>query len=685
MTNIITVDTGGTFTDVAVYNAENGSVSYGKSLTEYDSLVESVLSSIGKLGVSLDATLLLKHGTTHVINTLIQRTGARTALITTSGFRDMLEIGRGNRPVPFALGYRRDTPLVPRDFRYEVRERINASGEILVPLALSELKVIAEQLRQARVEAVAISFLNSYLNPAHEVAAMQMLRELLPEVYVMCGSTLSREWFEYERTSTAVANAYVGARLGHYIRQFDSRLRERNFTGQLYMMGSNGGVLSVQRTLEQPITLVESGPVGGCIGAAAYAKALNIPKMIAFDMGGTTAKCALVQNGEFDIQPIYYAGGYDYGFPLRIPVLDIVEVGAGGGSIASVDAYGSLSVGPRSAGSEPGPVAFRRGGVEPTVTDANVVLGRIGTGRFLEGSLELDQAAAQQAIREYVAKPLGYDAHTDVDRAAQGILDLATTHMCSAIKEITTERGHDVWDCTLFVFGGGGPLFASSLARSMRISSVVVPPNPGNFCTVGMLLSGARIDLSRTLLIQNITAADDILPRVFRQLEDEARQAMREELGISELVFDRTLEMRYRGQKHTIKVQFTPGGSADDLQRDFVFNYSQQFGQGMPRNPVEIVGVRLGVEAETPRPVLKNLSSFDPSAGRMEPSGFRSIYVSVSAGRIDVPIWDRRTLVEGQIINGPAIIEEFGSTTFLSVGDRATVGEYGELRIFFEN
>lgn len=680
MTKIITIDTGGTFTDVAAYDVQEGSVSYGKNLTDYGQMVDSALASLANMDATFSETMLIKHGTTHVINTLIQRTGARTALVTTRGFRDSLEIGRGNRPVPFSLDYRREPPLVPRGLRYEVDERIDAEGRVLVSLDIQGLHALCKQLEQAKVEAVAVSFLNSYANPVHENEAMAILRDKLPGAYVTCGSRLTREWFEYERTSTAVANAYVGSHMSRYIRQFDASLKSHGFRGALYMMGSSGGVMSVRRTLQQPIAMVESGPVAGCIGAAAYARALGLPRVIAFDMGGTTAKCALVRDGEFEIQPIYYVGGYDRGFPLKTPVLDIVEVGAGGGSIASVDEYGRLAVGPRSAGSVPGPVAFGRGGKEPTVTDANLALGRIGGGRFLNGNLHLDISAARRAIQDCVASPLGFGADAGVDRAAQGVLDLATTRMCSAVKEITIERGHDVRDYVLLAFGGGGPLFASALARSMGIASVVVPPNPGNFCAVGMLLAGARIDLSRTVLVQDIKDAATALEAAFRSLEDEAQVVVREDLGVTELMFKRTVEMRYRGQKHTVRISFTPGQGHGELQREFEKSYAQNFGQAMPRNALEIIGVRLGVEAKTPSPMLSHLAK-NEGVSDPEPASMRNIYVSPHLGRITVPVWDKKTLSQGNRVDGPAVIEEFSSTTYLQPGDRAVVGTFGELHI----
>jgi N-methylhydantoinase A/oxoprolinase/acetone carboxylase beta subunit/N-methylhydantoinase B/oxoprolinase/acetone carboxylase alpha subunit len=674
---LIATDTGGTFTDVAVYDREAQKVTYGKTLTNYADLIDGVLDGLSTTDAKLDDALLFKHGTTHVINTFIQRSGARTALVATRGFADMIEIGRGNRPVPFALEYMRDAPLIERPDRFEVDERIDAAGKVLRPLDREEIRRLARRLRETEFGGIAVSFINAYANPSHEEQAVAILREELPGVYVTSGTILTREWFEYERSSTAAANAYVGSRMAAYADTFGRRLSDAGFRGTFYMMGSNGGVLSQSRAVEQPVALVESGPIGGCIGAAAYARALGLPRVIAFDMGGTTAKCALVQDGKFEVQPAYYVGGYDRGFPLKTPVLDIVEVGAGGGSIARVD-NGRLMVGPQSAGSEPGPVAFGKGGTEPTVTDANLVLGRISGGSFLQGRLKLDRDAAVAAVRDRVAAPLGYDGNDGVDLAAQGILDLAAATMSAAIKEITIERGHDVREFTLFPFGGGGPLFASVLARQLGIPRIVVPPHPGNFSTLGMLTAGARIDLSRMIVAE---AAGDVLAKIgaaFSELESEARETMGRDLAGSEIRFERALEMRYRGQKHTVRIPFDAGSSLDAIREAFQTEYRSRYGHANPDNPIEVLEARLGTEADVPAPDLLRLADADGAAAS---ASYREVYFPAPHGRVTVPVWRRDTLRPGAQVEGPAVIEEFSSTTVLMPGDRAVIGRFGEIAV----
>jgi len=465
-----------------------------------------------------------------------------------------------------------------------------------------------------------------------------------------------------------------------YLQSFDEKLGTEGFRGKLYMMGSNGGVMSVERTIEQPISLVESGPIGGCIGAAAYARALERSRMIAFDMGGTTAKCALVQDGRFDVQPIYYVGGYEYGFPLKTPVLDIVEVGTGGGSIAHVDMQGQLTVGPRSAGSEPGPVAFGRGGLEPTVTDANVALGRIGTGAFVGGKLKLDRTAAVKTISQKIAEPLGYAGSDATDIAAQGILSLACGAMKGAIKEITIERGVDVREFSLFVFGGGGPLFGTALARDLGIPEVIVPPYPGNFSTLGMLMAGARIDLVQTYLaeVNGISLAQ--VDSAFQDLESEARTMMKEDLGTTDVAFEYWLELRYQGQNHTVRTPYVKASGEESVLRMFSRTYLARFGHINERCEPEIVALRLGACAEIPSPELEGLAT----AGVAEtpsPSSRRSVYFPLPCGRCDVDVWSRSELPVGFEVAGPAIIEEFSSTCVLMPGDRARVGALGEIII----
>ncbi len=678
MRYLIAADTGGTFTDLAVHDTQTNETRYGKTLTNYDDLVAGVVEGLADTGAAVAEARLLKHGTTHVINILLQRHGARTALVTTCGFRDVLEIGRGNRSIPFDLNYRRQPLLVPRDLRLEVDERIDGSGAIVTPLDMAGLAALVPLLRDAGAEAIAVSFLNAYRNPVHEFAARDFLRRELPGVFVTAGCEATREWSEYERTSTACANAFVGAQMANYIGDFGERLALQDFGGQLYMMASGGGVMSTNQALGQPIAMVESGPVGGCIGACAYAGALGMGRMIAFDMGGTTAKCALIEDGRFEVQSSYFVGGYDYGFPIRTPVLDIVEVGAGGGSIAWIDDNGRMKVGPRSAGSDPGPVAFGRGGGEPTVTDANVVLGRIGSDSFLNGRLSLDRAAAAAAIEHRLGDRLGFPGPAGVDHLAQGILDIATVTMTSAIKEVSTERGRDVRDYDLFVFGGGGPMFAVDLARSLGIRRVVVPPNPGAFSSFGMLMAEARQDASRTFLQPVDDAAPPLMGEAFAAMEEELREGMAGQFDIARLAFDYEADMRYRGQSHTVRVRFAMPASVADIAAAFDATYRKRYGHANPVFPVEFLTLHLIGRVPTARPELSGAAAV---GGESVPHGRRPVYFRTAQRRVETPVYRRDDLAVGQALSGPAVIEEYSATTIIGIGDSLSVGAFGELRI----
>jgi len=682
MTVLVGSDIGGTFTDVVGYDAERGTVVYGKELTNRADLAASVLDCLAGIEVEPSAIDVLKHGTTHVINTLLERRGARTALVTTQGFRDLLEIGRAGRPVAFRLDYDRPKPLVEREMRFEVAERVGADGSIVDPIDVRELDDIAAQLQAAGVEAVAVSFLNSFVNPEHEILATERLRFALPEVYVTSGSELSREWFEYERTSTAAANAYIGPTATQYVDRFQRRLDDAEFSERFYLMASNGGVLTVDQTKRSPIALVESGPIGGCVGASVFAERLGIERVIAFDMGGTTAKCALVESGQFNVQPTYYVGGYDYGFPLRTPVLDIVEVGTGGGSIAHVLGE-RLLVGPRSAGSEPGPVCFRRGGVEPTVTDANVVLDRISGNQFLRGALPLDGDGARAAVDSRVGGPLGYTPGADTDTVAAGILALANAQMATAIKEITIERGRDVRDFVLFAFGGGGPMHAVDLARELHIPQVIIPPEPGNFSALGMLFADARLDDS---LSMRHDLDDDAVARLVHEAEATTvalGKTLAEDFPGAAQMAEWQAELRFTGQRHSLKVPFSDQDNTASVRQSFLDEYLRQYGHVDDSGPVEVIAVRVSVATPTAVPEISDLHRAAVSGSPM-PRETRDVLSLAAACRMPTPVFSRDELPIGFHIHGPVIVEEFGATTVIGPDESMVVGELGEIVVTLE-
>jgi len=676
----VAVDIGGTFTDLVAYDEDNQSIVFTKSATTYGNFVTGVLDCFAKARLEPRAATYLNHGTTLVINSLIERKGAKAALVTTQGFRDVLEIARGNRPDPFDLHYRRNDPLIPRTLRFEVKERIGSKGEIIVPLDDDALSQLAGKFKELDIESIAIFFMNSYANPHHEEQAAQLLRRLLPDTYVTCSTELTREWYEYERTSTVAANAYVGPQVNTYIRRLESDLAAKGFRGSLFMMGSNGGLLSVDRTCRQPVGLVESGPIGGCIGAAAYADVLGYKNVVAFDMGGTTAKCALVENGQFSVDSIYYAGGYVKGFPIKSSVISIVEVGSGGGSISWLDPQNRLHVGPQSAGSAPGPACYGHGGREPTVTDANLVLGRLNADRFLGGEFVLDCEAARLAV-QHIAEPLGYRGRDGLIEVADGILSIATVIMAGAIKQISVEHGLDPRDFVLFCYGGCGPLHANALAHELSIPTIIIPPEPGNFSAIGMLLADARLDVSKTFIgvLSDSTAA--ALNDVFAEMEKEAGGALAREFGAKEVLFERHAEMRYTGQRHNIKVSISNSGKPAEIRSAFDRDYQHRYGHADVRAKAEFQVLHLSAFTRLHRPDLAHLSRRDVSA--RSPTT-RPVYFGRD-GMLETTVYDRASLTAGFAAKGPAIIEEYGSTTVVWPGDRFEIGNLHEIRIHCRN
>jgi N-methylhydantoinase A len=445
------------------------------------------------------------------------------------------------------------------------------------------------------------------------------------------------------------------------------------------LMGSNGGVLSAPHAAKAPVLLVESGPIGGCIGASAFGIALGIDNIIAFDMGGTTAKCALVESGEFAVDSIYYVGGYGRGIPIRAPVVDIVEVGAGGGSIAWLDDQKRLKVGPKSASSSPGPACYGRGGTEPTVTDANLLLGRINANRFQGGEMALDIEKSSQALEEKIGKPLGYTGRKSLLELADGVLSIAAVIMAGAIKRITIERGRDPRDFTLFAYGGGGPLHAAGLARAMNIPTVIIPPEPGNFSAIGMLLADIRRDIDRTVLRAMDAATIADLESTFAEMEAHLTSEMKADFPDIEIDFRRSVEMRFVGQMHTVRVPVLATDTHLVLKEAFYTIYKKRYGHVNRDGESEVVSLHTAANAKTPRPDIARLAV--TGKGTPPVPGKRAIYFSEAKAEIESPVFDRATLPIGFSCAGPAVIEEYGSTTIVGPFDSFMVGKLGELNL----
>jgi N-methylhydantoinase A len=675
----VAVDIGGTFTDVVVFDEAKSSLALAKVLSTPSELAKGVQEGLAKAATRLDEVLSLIHGSTIVVNAIIERKGAKTALVTTKGFRDVYEIGRINRPESFNPRFRKHRPLVPREMIFEVSERMLADGSVLTPLHEVAAREVAQIIKEEGVEAVAVLFLHSYRAPKHEIRMCQILRETDPDFFISASHELSREYREYERTSTVAANAYVGPIVSRYLGDLEQRLRGGGFAGGLMIMQSNGGLSDVEIARRQCIQMMESGPAGGVVGTTALCEALDLQAAIAFDMGGTTAKTCVIRRGEPGLSPDYFVGGYNEGLAIRIPVLDIVEVGTGGGSIAWLDEGGGLHVGPRSAGAEPGPASYGRGGTEPTVTDANVILGRLSPERFLGGEMRLSRQAGETALRERVARPLG----VSLERAALGMLQVATSSMANAVRHVTLERGLDPRDFVLVAYGGGGPLHAASVARELSIHTVIIPQAPGHFSALGMLMADLRRDYVQTLFARLDELEMYELEDHFQKLEAEGRQAL-ERSGIpnDRILFERAADMRYVGQEHAVAVRI-PARVADEtarkeIKRLFDDAHERRYSHSAPEESADIVSLRVSAIGRLGKPQLPKISPGEATAPAAARRGTRSISFE-GAGMVQAAVFDRAKLLQGNVIDGPAIIEEAASTTVVEPGDTVTVNAFGHL------
>jgi N-methylhydantoinase A len=680
----LATDIGGTFTDVASFNPSTGRLHLGKALTTPRSLVEGIEIGVEKAQTRFAEASVFLHGTTVAINAMLERTGARTALITTEGFRDIYEIGRVNRPDSYNLFFGKHAPLVPRHRRYEVAERLLANGEPLKALDEEQLRRLVPELRSQGVEAVAILFLHCYRNPEHERRAKAILQDLLPDLFISASHELSQEYREFERCSTVVANAYVGPRVRHYLDEMERRIEESGFRGTFLVVQSTGGLLGTDRAKNECVRILESGPAAGVIGTQAVCRALGLKNAIAFDMGGTTAKAGVI----FDGQPLTTGsaliGGYEKALPVQIPMMDIFEVGTGGGSIARVE-HGALLVGPQSAGAEPGPACYGRNGTDPTVTDANLVLGRLSASKFLGGEMPLDADAASNAVRTKVAAPLGLDLVT----AADGILRIATTKMSYAVKAVTTARGLDAGDFVLVAYGGAGPLHATAIAREIGIRRVIIPRAPGHFSAFGMLFSDLRYDFVRTWFTDLQSAAFETLDTIFADLEKQGREAIATTaMPPKEILIHRSMDMRYVGQEHVVTVDlplayFVTRDRAA-IKSAFDDEHQRRYATSAPTEPVEIASLRATVAGITQKPPLETIGRGDSDPPAAAFTGNRDVYFPSFGEFRVVPTFRRSKLLAGNRIAGPGIIEEYASTTVLSPGDTLDVDAFGNLGIEVE-
>jgi len=678
----VATDVGGTFTDLVAFEiAEDGTTTIrtAKSDTTPPDYEIGVLDVLEKGGINPADVDFLAHGTTVVINALTERKGVTVGLITTLGFRDTLEIARGNRPDFFNLFYEKPKPFVPRHLRRELPGRMTYQGIETAPLDLSPLAGIVADFQAEGVQAVAISFLHAYANPAHELAALAELRRLWPDVPAVAAHQIAREWREYERTNTAVLSAYVQPVAERYLTRLAAGLKAKGLKGQPYIMQSNCGVDTLDATARTPITMVESGPASGFWGAAELGRLIGEPNVLALDIGGTTAKCSLIEDGQVKILTDYWIerDRRSAGYPIMVPVVDLVEIGNGGGSIAWVDDFGKLHVGPQSAGASPGPAAYGRGGTEATATDANLWLGRINRDYFCGGAIVADMAAAEKALAAVGAK-LG----VSTDEAAQGIIRIANNNMVNALKLVSLNRGHDPRDFTLVAFGGGGAMHGVALGQELGVKRVVIPYGASVFSAWGMMMSDLRRDFFVTRLSGLEAGQAPGIDAAFAAVESQARaQFTTEGIAEAKVKLQRYGKFRYQNQEHTVEVPLpatvTDAGLAA-ISDAFHDAYEREYTYRLPA-PVEMVGLHVVASAEVGKLTMAE-APLGPTDVSPAIKGRRTVDFALE-GRHDAAIYDGEKLKAGMQISGPAVVEDPGTTIVLHPGNTARVDGFGNIHI----
>ncbi len=682
-------DIGGTFTDLIIVNTETGQFKIGKTLTtpqDPSIAVEHILKDVlASANIPADEIQHLIHGTTLVTNAMIERKGAKTALITTQGFKDSIEIGRETRYDLYDLMLEQPQPLVPRYLRFDVPQRTLADGATHTPLNTAHIKRLTQELSDRGIEAIAISFLHSFTNPADERQARDIINKVAPNMRVSISSEVVPEIREFERTSTTIANVYVQELVEKYLRQLEKRLANNGFVGNFYLMLSSGGIATVDTTVKYPVRLLESGPAAGALAANTYGHATGHTDILSFDMGGTTAKICVIDKGqpliahEFEVDRIYrFAKGS--GLPIKLPVIELIEIGTGGGSIARVDSLGLLKAGPDSAGADPGPVSYNNGGTEPTITDANLVLGYLDPSYFLGGKMSLDMDKCRQAIKEKIADPL----NMTIEEAAWGIHQIANENMANAARVHVLERGKDPHRYPLFAFGGAGPVHAYRIAASLGSPILLAPLGAGVMSTVGFLSAPLAFDFVRSW----VTKLDNIdwtrVNGLFDEMEAEGEQLLIEsDVAQADIVHRREVDMRYVGQGHEIRVS-VPIGMLDESERDsligrFEQTYQELYERPGPPVPIEILNWR--VVSAGPKPDVRLTVEEEAGAETAVDciKGARPAYFPETDGFVETAVYDRYPMKPGMTFIGPAIVEERESTVIIGPDANCSIDEHYNL------
>ncbi len=687
----IGVDIGGTFTDHVLYDEESGEVHTFKTPSTPEDLSLCVLEGIKRFATErsggVEGLAWVSHGTTVNTNAILERKGAKCGLITTKGFRDVLEIGRQNRPKFYDVYADRPVPLIPRYLRLGVEERVNSKGEVLVPLREEDVYDAVEFFKGEEVQAVAVCLLNSYINPINERRIRSILEEAYPEAYLTISSELSPEFREFERSSTTATAAYVGPTFRLYVERLIQALaKELTPPPKLYIMQSSGGMSSAETATRRPHLTIESGPAAGVLAAVALGQRLGLKDLISFDMGGTTAKASLVRDGTPSMLGMLEVGGEATGFfgvritglPVKAPAIDLVECSAGGGSIVWVDAAGLMKVGPESAGAVPGPVCYNAGGTEPTVTDAHVVLGRIAPEFFLGGRITISKELAEDALKQKIGRRLNMEPH----EAAQGVLDVVNANMVRILRLVSVTRGFDPRRFTLVAYGGAGALHACDLAQELGIQRIIIPPTPGLFSAMGLVSSDIQVSHSMTRLVRATSDNIDAIREALKIAEEECKERLESEgVQVPDREIQRLLEMRYVRQNFELEVSVdNPMKTEEDLDqvlRSFHALHERNYGHSDSSAPVEVVNVKARGLSRLTKPELKELPQGSADSGQAY-TGTRNVFFK-GPGWVDCPNYERLKLTANNVIRGPAMINEFDSTIVVPPGYQGSIGKFGDL------
>ncbi|MGK9052911.1 hydantoinase/oxoprolinase family protein [Neorhizobium petrolearium] len=669
------IDVGGTFTDFTVLDDETGGMRHFKvSSTPHDpsEAIETGIAGFAGRGLQASEVVHFGHGTTVATNMVIERRGGKTGLLTTEGFRDVLEIGRQTRPDLFDMSVRKPDPLVVRPLRLEVAERLGPAGEVIVPLDEAGVEAAAMQFKWEGVEAVAIGFLHSYRNPAHEQRAAYIIRKHLPHVFISLSSDVLPEFREYERISTTVMNAYLMPRMDGYLDRFMTRSRKAGVEAKPYTIHSNGGLMSTETARNYPVRTCLSGPAAGVVGASLVGKAASFLDIITYDVGGTSTDVALIANGK----PAYSTDRDVAGYSIRCPMVDVHVIGAGGGSIAWLDDAGGLKVGPQSAAAVPGPAAYGKGGTDATISDANIVLQRLNPVALLDGAMPVDREAALKAVGA-VAERIG----RSVEDTAWGIIRIAVANMARAIRAVSMDKGHDLKSFALMAFGGAGPLHSSLVAAETGLNTVIIPESPGTMCARGVLLSDVTRDFVSTQIKRVQGEGWHDIKSAVEGLEVQAREWLEAEtIPDEKRALQHIAEARYAGQNHEIRVEGILS-TAEDFAARFAYAHRIVYGYALDDHPVEIVNLRVQAIGHAGRP----LQTVRSAGGSMKDAifGEREVYIDPQTGWRTVPVYKRAAMPQGEKFSGPAIVEELTSTTYVLPGQSGVVDAYGNIILSF--